>query len=50
VGFPSKKEYLVYVVTEPKDIQTGICMGTKTIIEAEQKMKQLDGIVATLQR
>jgi len=51
-GFPfeEKKEYLVYVVTEPKDIQTGICTGTKTIIEAEQEMKQLDGIVAALQR
>jgi hypothetical protein len=29
-------------VTEPKDIQTGICTGTKNITEAEQEMKQLD--------
>jgi hypothetical protein len=43
-GFPfeEKKEYLVYVVTEPKDIQTGICTGTKNIAEAEHEMKQLD--------
>jgi len=43
-GFPfeEKKEYLVYVVTEPKDVQTGICTGTKNIAEAEQEMKQLD--------
>jgi hypothetical protein len=43
-GFPFEidKEYLVYVVTEPKDIQTGICTGTKNIAEAEQEMKQLD--------
>ena len=43
-GFPfeEKKEYLVYVITEPKDIQTGICTGTKNIAEAEQEMKQLD--------
>jgi len=46
-GFPfqEKKEYLVYVVTEPKDIQTGICTGTKNIAEAEQEMKQLDKIL-----
>lgn len=47
-GFPfeEKNEYLVYVVTEPKDIQTGICTGTKNIIEAEQEMKQLDEIMS----
>jgi len=46
-GFPfeQNKEYLVYVVTEPKDIQTGICTGTKNIAEAEQEMKQLDKIL-----
>src|SRR5688500_14238207 len=34
-GFPfeQNKEYLVYVVTEPKDIQTGICTGTRNITE-----------------
>ncbi len=47
-GFPFEvnKEYLVYVVTEPKDIQTGICTGTKNIADAEHEMKQLDEIVA----
>ena len=46
-GFPfeEKKEYLVYVVTEPKDIQTGICTGTKNIAEAEQEMKELDKLL-----
>jgi hypothetical protein len=46
-GFPfeENKEYLVYVVTEPKDIQTGICTGTKNIAEAEQEMKQLDRLL-----
>jgi hypothetical protein len=46
-GFPfeEKKEYLVFVVTEPKDIQTGICTGTKNIGEAEQAMKQLDRLL-----
>ena len=48
-GFPfeEKKEYLVYVVTEPKDIQTGICTGTKNIAEAEQEMKELDKLLQT---
>jgi hypothetical protein len=43
-GFPFEigREYLVYVVTEPKDIQTGICTGTKNITEAEPEIKQLD--------
>lgn len=43
-GFPFEinKVYLVYVVTEPKDIQTGICTGTKNIAAAKQEMKQLD--------
>lgn len=51
-GFPfeEKKEYLVYVVTEPQDIQTGICTGTKTVTGAEPEMKQLDDLVATLKR
>jgi hypothetical protein len=46
-GFPFElnKEYLVYVVTEPMDIQTGICTGTKNIADAEHEMKQLDEIV-----
>jgi hypothetical protein len=47
-GFPFElnKEYLVYVVAEPKDLQTGICTGTKSIADAEREMKQLDEIVA----
>lgn len=51
-GFPfeEKKEYLVYVVAEPKDIQTGICTGTKNAVDAEREMKQLDEIVAGTNR
>jgi hypothetical protein len=51
-GFPfeERKEYLVYVVTEPKDIQTGICTGTKNLAGAEPEMKPLDDLVATLKR
>jgi len=51
-GFPfeEKKEYLVYVMAEPKDIQTGICTGTKNLVDAEQEMKQLDEIVAVTKR
>jgi len=51
-GFPfeNKKEYLVYVVTEPKELQTGICTGTKSLADAEPEMKQLDDLVATLKR
>ena len=46
-GFPfeENKEYLVYVVIEPKDIQTGICTGTKNITEAKQEMEQLDRLL-----
>jgi hypothetical protein len=54
-GFPfeeeeEEKEYLVYVVAEPRQIQTGICTGTKSIAEAEQEMKELDEIVADIKR
>ena len=47
-GFPFalNKEYLVYMVEEPKDLQTGICTGTKNIADAEKEMKLLDEIVA----
>ena len=44
--FEANKEYLVYVVSEPKDLQTGICTGTKKIADAEHEMKQLEDIVA----
>ena len=51
-GFPfeEKKEYLVYVMAEPKDIQTGICTGPKNVVDAEREMKQLDEIVAGTKR
>lgn len=51
-GFPfeEKKEYLVYVVNEPVDIQTGICTGTKNVAAAEQEMKQLDEIVGAIKQ
>jgi hypothetical protein len=51
-GFPfeERKEYLVYVVTEPKDTQTGICTGIKSLAGAEPEMKQLDDLVAALKR
>jgi hypothetical protein len=51
-GFPfeERKEYLVYVVTEPEDIQTGICTGTKPLAGAEPEMKQLDDLVAASKR
>jgi hypothetical protein len=51
-GFPfeQNKEYLAYIVTEPKDIQTGICTGTINIAEAEQEMKQPDKILESRPR
>jgi hypothetical protein len=51
-GFPfeKNKEYLVYVVSEPKDLQTGICTGTKIVADAGTEMKQLDEIVAGAKR
>ena len=51
-GFPfeEKKEYLVYVVAKPEDLQTGICTGTKNISDAALEMKQLDEIVAALKK
>jgi hypothetical protein len=51
-GFPfeEKKEYLVYVVNEPVDIQTGICTGTKNIADAEQEMRQLDELVGAIKK
>jgi len=47
-GFPfeEKKEYLVYAVATPKNLQTGICTGTKNIGDAAQEMAILDEIVA----
>jgi hypothetical protein len=51
-GFPFEmnKEYLVYAVAEPRDIQTGICTGTKAIDDALEEMKQLDKIAASAGR
>lgn len=46
-GFPfeEQKEYLVYVVAEPKQVQTGICTGTKSVAEAEREMDELDELL-----
>jgi len=46
-GFPFErgKEYLVYAVSEPRDIQTGICTGTKNIVDAAEEIQQLDKLV-----
>jgi len=51
-GFPfeEKKEYLVYVVAEPKELQTGICTGTKNVSEAVQEMKELDEIIISFKK
>jgi hypothetical protein len=45
-GFPFKEnnEYLVYVVDEPLDIQTGICTGTKDLADAEPEIEQLNDL------
>ena len=46
-GYPFKenKEYLVYVVDEPADIQTGICTGTKDLADADLEIEQLNRVV-----
>lgn len=46
-GYPFKenKDYLVYVVHEPADIQTGICTGTKDMTGAESEIEQLDRLL-----
>jgi hypothetical protein len=51
-GFPfeEKNEYLVYVVADPKDLQTGICTGTKNVSEAVQEMKELDEIIISFKK
>jgi hypothetical protein len=43
-GYPFEvnRDYLVYVVHEPADIQTGICTGTKDVAAAEREIEQLD--------
>ena len=40
--FAKSKEYLVYVVDEPADIQTGICTGTKDAADAGREIDQLN--------
>ncbi len=40
--FEENKEYLVYVVDEPADMQTGICTGTKATAGAELEIAQLN--------
>ena len=49
-GFEDQKEYLVYVVAEPKQIQTGICTGTKSAADAEHEMQELDQLILTPNR
>ena len=49
-GFEEQKEYLVYVVAEPKQIQTGICSGTKSVVDAEHEMQELDHLAAAPNR
>ncbi|MGZ9125917.1 MAG: hypothetical protein ACXW48_23030 [Candidatus Binatia bacterium] len=51
-GFPfeEKKEYLVYAVAKPEDLQSGICTGTKKLDDAAQEMVQLDEIVAAAKK
>jgi len=48
--FEVNKEYLVYAVAKPEDLQTGICTGTKNIDDAAQEMEQLDEIVAAAKK
>ncbi len=43
--FEENKEYLLYVVDEPADIQTGICTGTKDVADAELELTQLNRLV-----
>jgi len=43
--FEENKEYLVYVVNQPADIQTGICTGTKDVAGAELEIEQLDRLL-----
>ena len=51
-GFPfeEKKEYLVYFVAESKDLQTGICTGTKNVSDAVPEMKELDEIIVSFKK
>ncbi|NIQ39664.1 MAG: hypothetical protein GTN81_13890 [Proteobacteria bacterium] len=48
-GYPFEvnKDYLVYLVHEPEDIQTGICTGTKDVASAEAEIEQLDRLRAS---
>ncbi len=49
-GFEEQKEYLVYVVADPRQVQTGLCTGTKSAADAEQEMQELDHLAATPNR
>jgi len=46
-GFPfeENKEYLVYVAGGPASLETGICTGTKSIVNAESEFEELDQLV-----
>ncbi len=41
-AFKQGKEYLVYVVKDGREIETGICTGTKDIARAKSEMKELN--------
>ncbi len=45
--FEENKEYLVYAVEEPADLQTGICTGTKDTVGAEREIAHLNRLFET---
>lgn len=45
--FEENKQYLVYVVDEPADIQTGICTGTKDMAAAPLEIEELNRLLET---
>jgi tissue inhibitor of metalloproteinase len=49
-GFEEQKEYLVYVVGESRQVQTGLCTGTKSAADADHEMQELDHLAATPSR
>ncbi len=47
-AFKQGKEYLVYVVKDGREIETGICTGTKDIARAKSEMKELNVLLKSL--
>jgi hypothetical protein len=37
--FEEKNDYLIYLVTEPQDVRTGLCTGSKGLAGAELEVK-----------